>query len=94
MTRGLPTPRYIKPETACIGDLLKVEYPEQNGLTRSHVGRVGSRQYDGQRRMLVTAEDAVLVTWEPSVHDGSKITLLERRTVVDPSDAAAAGVLF
>lgn len=84
--RSTPQPRYIKAETVCIGDTIKVTYPatEQNDIARSYIGTVASRnrlppfvtEYN-------TAKDQVLFSHVIGEKPTYRITLLDRTELTD-----------
>lgn len=74
----LPLPRYIMPENIEIGDTIRVAYPAVNGIKKTMEGTVAAREYVDSIRMLVTAQDAVILAYGPSVPRYT-VTLLARR---------------
>ena len=69
--------RYIKPETICIGDLIKVTRKHKD-VEISEVGRVADRQHAGRFTSYLTAEGHEIVEAIAGVPYTRKITLLDR----------------
>ncbi|HWV46896.1 MAG TPA: hypothetical protein VN039_12905 [Nitrospira sp.] len=74
----LPLPRYVMPENVEIGDTIRVAYPAVNGIKKTMEGTVAARDYSGSVRMLMTAQNAVILVYGPSVPHRT-VTLLARR---------------
>lgn len=69
--------RYIKPETICIGDLIKVTRKFKDAEI-SEVGRVAYRDHEGRYTDYLTSEGYLLVQLIAGVTYPRKITLLDR----------------
>jgi hypothetical protein len=76
--RKAPKIRTIKPETVCIGDLIKVSLPHKDTV-KSVVGRVARREYESGGSVSYTAENEVLFIYHPAHKPLFKITLMHRQ---------------
>lgn len=63
--RALNYPRTIKPELIEIGDDIEATMPVSKGLTMRMRGIVARIEYHGATRYLSTAEDGLILAWEP-----------------------------
>lgn len=81
--RKLPEPRFIKPETVDIGDTIRVVAPDVgDGVERSWIGKVATREDNGSVRAYFTAERGRILTWEPG-KPYPRVTLLNREPVIE-----------
>lgn len=71
-------PRYIIPENLQIGDTINVVWPTVQGLTKSQVGIVGTRQHEGADTVLYTPEGGELLRYNRSIRP-KRVTLLDRK---------------
>lgn len=79
--RKIQTERYIKPETICIGDTIKVTTKEMDTEV-SRVGRVARRLHYNQITEYITAEGVSLLVQNRGMVD-CKVTLLKREDGLD-----------
>jgi hypothetical protein len=74
----MPDVRHIKPEMIQLGDLITVRFKEDaEGITTARTARVAKREYQGQDRVLLTAQRAEIFRWAPG-HAAPTITLIDR----------------
>lgn len=80
-----PDVRYVLPETLHVGDLIRVKFPEDRGLTTYHEGVVGSIRAHGESRSVSTADGAVLLAYSMQTNwreKKARVTLLQAAAVV------------
>lgn len=81
MRKSIDQPRYIKAETICIGDTLKITYPA-NGIRdieKTYVGTVNSRdRIPPLTTLYYTANNQLLLQHIIGVTPDYRITLLNR----------------
>lgn len=75
--RNTQKPRYIKPETICIGDLIRVTRKHKD-VEISVVGKVASRQHFPRSTEYQTANGYVLLEQFYSTPEKVTVTLLHR----------------
>lgn len=73
---ALGLPRYIKPESADTGDLIRVTYKATEGVTMTREGIVHHVESHGRVRFLMTEEGGNLLAWEPGEGTTARVTLL------------------
>lgn len=80
-----PDVRYVLPETLHVGDLIRVKFTEDRGLTAYHEGVVGSIRAHGESRIVLTADGDVLLAYSTQTNwreKKSRVTLLRAAAVV------------
>ena len=72
------TPRYVKPETVHIGDVIRVTI-KVSDTEQTTMGRVAEREYQGSWRVLKTELGVTLATYNPNIDmkNRQRITLIE-----------------
>lgn len=75
--RNIQKPRYIKPETICIGDLIRVTRKHKD-VEISVVGKVASRQHFPHSTEYQTVEGYVLLEQFYTTPEKVVVTLLQR----------------
>ena len=71
----------IKPSIVRIGDKISVEHKSNRGIVTTLTGVVASRNDHGDTRHLLTAEGAVLLTWNAKENNAVKVMLISRAEV-------------
>lgn len=75
----MKTPYYIKPETVCIGDTIRVTYKGlPGGIEESATGIAVSRQIDRQRTALLTQSGDEILSYVAGSKPPYTVTLLNR----------------
>jgi len=74
--RTATKPRYIKPETICIGDVIRYA-TEVDDIEVAKTGYVGSREYVGQWVHILSPKGTVILIWHPAHPLPGRITLLQ-----------------
>lgn len=77
VNRRCGQPHYIKPETICIGDVIRVTRKYKD-VEISEVGKVASRQHFSHSTEYQTAEGHVLLEQFYSTPQKVTVTLLQR----------------
>lgn len=71
-------PRYVKPETVHIGDVIRVTV-KVSDTEQTTMGRVAEREYQGSWRALKTELGVALAKYNPNIdmENRQRITLIE-----------------
>lgn len=72
------SPRFVKPQTVRIGDIIRVAWKTGN-VERSITGKVGAREYEYSTRVLLSDDGQELMRYGGAVEETNvRVTMLER----------------